>query len=85
MSITAAKVRAPLMRLCAAPVFPGPCNPVPGTKQRFSGLSHIRQCGDDVLRMFVTGGPPVRGGGGMPQRLRTSSRSTPALRMTGAG
>jgi hypothetical protein len=30
------------------------------TKQRFSGLSHIRQCGEDVLRMFVTGGPPVR-------------------------
>ncbi len=29
MSITAAKVRAPLMRLCAAPVVPGPCNPVP--------------------------------------------------------
>jgi hypothetical protein len=24
-----------------------------------------RLCGDDVLRMLVTGGPPVRGGGGM--------------------
>src|SRR3954447_15040827 len=30
-----------------------------GTKHRFSGLSHPRQCGGDVLRMFVTGGPPV--------------------------
>jgi hypothetical protein len=56
-----------------------------GTKHRFSGLSHIRQCGDDVLRMFVTGGPPVRGGCGMPQRIMTNSRSVPALRMTGAG
>ena len=34
-----------------------------GTKHRLSGLTHIRQCGDDVLRMLVTGGPPVRGGG----------------------
>jgi hypothetical protein len=51
-----------------------------GTKQRFSGFSHIRQCGDDVLRMFVTGGPPVRGGGGMPQRIMTNSRSLPELR-----
>jgi hypothetical protein len=30
-----------------------------GTRQRLSGLSPIRQCGEDVLRMFVTGGPPV--------------------------
>jgi hypothetical protein len=37
-----------------------------GTRQRFSGLSQPRQCGDDVLRMLVTGGLPVRGGGGMP-------------------
>ena len=29
--------------------------------------------------------PPVRGGGGMPQRIMTSSRSAPALRATGAG
>ena len=28
-----------------------------GTKQRFSALSHARQCGDEVLRMLVTGGP----------------------------
>jgi hypothetical protein len=37
-----------------------------GTRQRLSGLSQPRQCGDEVLRMFVTGGPPVLGGGGMP-------------------
>ena len=41
-----------------------------GVSGRFSGLSQPRQCGDDVLRMLVTGGPPVRGGGGMPQRIR---------------
>jgi hypothetical protein len=28
-----------------------------GTRHRFSGLSQLRQCGDDVLRMLVTGGP----------------------------
>jgi hypothetical protein len=28
---------------------------------------------DDVLRMLVIGGPPVRGGGGMPQRIMISS------------
>jgi hypothetical protein len=56
-----------------------------GTRQRFSGFSQPRQCGDDVFLMFVTGGPPVRGGGGMPQRIMVSSRSAPALRTTGAG
>ena len=56
-----------------------------GTKQRFSGLSHVHQCGDDVLRILVTGGPPVRGGGGMPHRIMASSRSLPELRTTGAG
>src|SRR5262252_3765048 len=57
-----------------------------GTRQRFSGLSQARQCGEEVLRMLVTGGPPVRGGGGMPQRIITISRSPlPASRMTGAG
>jgi hypothetical protein len=55
------------------------------TRHRLSGLSQPRQCGDEVLRMFVTGGPPVRGGGGIPQRIRVSSRSTLALRTTGAG
>src|SRR5690348_14711936 len=48
-----------------------------GTKHRFSGLSHMRQCGEEVLRIFVTGGPPVRGGGGIPQRIITISRLMP--------
>src|ERR1700693_6325959 len=56
-----------------------------GTRQRFSGFSQPRQCGDDVFLMLVTGGPPVRGGGGIPQRIMASSRSAPALRITGAG
>jgi hypothetical protein len=38
-----------------------------GTRHRFSGLSQPRQCGELVLRMLVTGGPPVRGGGGMTE------------------
>jgi hypothetical protein len=47
----------------------------------------MRQWGDEVLRMFVTGGPPVRGGGGMPHRIIAISQSSPvsALRITGAG
>src|SRR5260370_5616898 len=45
-----------------------------GTRQRFSGFSQPRQCGDVVLRMLVTGGPPVRGGGGIPQRIMIISR-----------
>src|SRR6266850_4896668 len=56
-----------------------------GTKQRFSGLSQARQCGDDVFLMLVTGKPPARGGGGIPHRIMLSSRSAPALRTTGAG
>src|SRR5262245_1228713 len=56
-----------------------------GTKHRLSGLSHMRQCGDDVLRMLVTGGPPVRGGGGMPHRIVTISLPVSVLRITGAG
>ena len=56
-----------------------------GTRQRLSGLSQPRQCGDDVLRMLVTGGPPNFGGGGMPHRIIASSRSASALRTTGAG
>ena len=40
--------------------------------------------GEDVLRMFVTGGPPMRGGGGMPQRILVSLPVS-VLRMTGAG
>src|ERR1700730_14009919 len=55
-----------------------------GTRQRVSGFSQPRQCGDEVLRMLVTAGPPVFGGG-MPQRIRTISRPSPVLRTTGAG
>ena len=40
-----------------------------GTRQRFSRFGQPRQCWDDVLRMLVTGGPPVRGGGGIPHRI----------------
>jgi hypothetical protein len=56
-----------------------------GMRQRFSGFNQPRQCGDHVFRMLVTGGPPTRGGGGMPHRIMISSRSALALRMTGAG
>jgi hypothetical protein len=41
--------------------------------------------GEELLRILVTGGPLVRGGGGMPQRIMVSSRPSPALRTTGAG
>ena len=56
-----------------------------GTRQRFSGFSQPRQCGEEVLRMFVTGGPPVRGGGGMPHRINVISVPASVLRITGAG
>jgi hypothetical protein len=56
-----------------------------GTRHRFSGFDQPRQCGDDVLRMLVTGGPPNFGGGGIPQRIIVNSRSVPTLRTTGAG
>lgn len=56
-----------------------------GTRQRFSGLSQPRQWGDEVLRIFVTGGPPNFGGGGIPHRIKTISRSAPAFLTTGAG
>jgi len=39
-------------------------------------LSQARQCGDDVFLIFVTGYPPARGGGGVPQRNILSSRSS---------
>jgi hypothetical protein len=48
-------------------------------------MSHMRQCGEDMLRMFVTGGPPVLGGGGMPISSAPSRASPPLLRTTGAG
>jgi hypothetical protein len=56
-----------------------------GTRQRFSGLSYMRQCGDDVLRMFVTGGLPVRGGAGISHRIVTIAVPVSVLRMAGAG
>src|SRR4030095_11343255 len=63
---------------------------VAGTRQRFSGFSQARQCDDTVLLMFVTPrsiAPAFRyrGGGGMPQRAMTSSRSPSAtVRTLGA-
>src|SRR3979411_383240 len=56
-----------------------------GTRHRFSGFSQARQCGDVVLRIFVTGKPSARGGGGMPQRIMISSRSPSIVRTIGAG
>jgi hypothetical protein len=57
-----------------------------GTRQRFSGFRHPRQCGEDVLRVLVTGGPLVReGGGGMPQRIMARSCSMLVLWITSAG
>jgi len=56
-----------------------------GTRHRFSGFGQPRQCGDDVLRMLVTGGPPVRGGGGILQRIRVNTRSVPANSLHGRG
>jgi hypothetical protein len=43
-----------------------------GTRQRLAGLSYPRQCGDNRLRILVTGGPP-NFGGGMPKRILISS------------
>jgi hypothetical protein len=45
----------------------------------------MRQCGDEVLRLFVTGAPDVRGGGGIPHRIIVTSRPPSVLRTTGAG
>jgi hypothetical protein len=56
-----------------------------GTRHRFSGLSHMRQCGEVVVRIFVTGGHGDFGGGGMPQRIRVISVPLSVLRITGAG
>jgi hypothetical protein len=55
------------------------------TRHRLPGFSQQRQCDDDVLRILVTGGPPLRGGVGIPQRIVVSSRSASTLRTTGAG
>src|SRR3981189_1289065 len=58
---------------------------VEGNETPVVGLNQARQCRAWVLRMLVTGKPPARGGGGIPQRIITNSRSVPALRTTGAG
>src|SRR3954451_16858510 len=44
-------------------------NELNGTRQRSSALSQRRQCGEVVVRIFVTGGYGDFGGGGMPQRI----------------
>src|SRR5580704_15293751 len=45
-----------------------------GTRQRLSGFSQPRQCGELVFRMLVTGAPPIFSGGGIPQRIIIISR-----------
>ena len=60
---------------------------VTGTRQRNSGFIHARQCGELVLRMFVTPrsiAPGLRnaGGVGMPHRAPMISRSPVGLRRT---
>jgi hypothetical protein len=40
-----------------------------GARQRFSGFNQPRQCGDDVLWMLVTGGPPARDDGGTAHEI----------------
>jgi hypothetical protein len=50
-----------------------------GTRHRLSGFNQPRQCGEDVFRILVTGGPPNLGGGGMPQRIIDSSRAALTL------
>src|SRR5437764_14016747 len=56
---------------------------VNGTRQRLSGPTHLRQCGELVLRMFVVM-PGNWSGFGMPQRIILSSRSRSLTRTTGA-
>src|SRR3954451_6583568 len=58
-------------------------NDVNGTRQRLSGASHLRQCGELVLRIFVVM-PGNCGGGGMPPRIMGNSRSPFFGRTTGA-
>ena len=63
---------------------------VTGTRQRCSGPSQRRQCGDFTFRMFVTPGSVLRPsktncGDGIPQRAIASSRSpSAAFRTMGA-
>ena len=55
-----------------------------GTRHRFSRFRHMRHCGDDVFRILVTRGPPVRSGGGVPHRIIVSSRPPSASRIIAA-
>jgi hypothetical protein len=59
-------------------------NEVAGTRQRHSGFSHPRQYGEATLRTFVTGRPPMFGGGGNPQRIDCVTRSLSRMWITGA-
>jgi len=52
-----------------------------GTRHRLSGFSQPRQCGDDGLRIFVTGGTPVRGGG-MAHLIMANALLASVLRTT---
>src|SRR5436305_12173937 len=56
---------------------------VNGTRQRLSGPTHLRQCGELALRTFVVM-PGHWGGCGMPQRIILSARSRSYARITGA-
>lgn len=62
---------------------------VKGTRQRCSGPSQRRQCGEAALRIFVTPGSQLRPfstncGDGMPHRAIVSSRPTGWFRTIGA-
>ena len=61
---------------------------VNGTTQRLCTPSHRRQCGDLMLRTFVTPGSvflplSAKAGDGMPQRAMASSRPSSPLRTMG--
>src|SRR5438874_13352746 len=56
---------------------------VNGTRQRLSGVSHRRQCGELVLRMLVVM-PGNCGGFGIAHRIMVSSRCPSYARITGA-
>jgi hypothetical protein len=49
-------------------------NEFTGTRQRFVGPSHRRQCEDHVFLTFAIAAPPNCGSPGIPQRIMASSR-----------
>ncbi len=55
--------------------------PLAGSKQRLSGLSQMRQCDHEVLRILVTSGQ-LRGDGGLPTRISIISRPVSVLPIT---